>query len=72
MNTQVLAQSQRDDGFPPPRDFQVRAHESLRQGFRDGHKHQVIMAATGAGKTYLGMRICYEAMQRDKIGRAHV
>ena len=67
MNT-VLAPSERDDGsrFPAPRQFQIDAHEALRQGFRDGHKNQIIMAPTGAGKTYLGMRICHEAMQRGK------
>ena len=52
--------------FPPPRPFQITAHEALRQGFRDGHKNQVIMAATGAGKAYLGMRICHEALLRGK------
>ena len=65
---QILAPSESDDGtnFPTPRPFQTNAHEALRQGFRDGHKNQVIMAPTGAGKTYLGMRICNEAMQRGK------
>jgi DNA repair protein RadD len=65
MNT-VLAPSERDDGFPEPRAFQIDAHQQLRQGFRDGHKNQLIMAPTGAGKTYLGLRICNEAMQKGK------
>ena len=67
MNT-VLAPSRCDDGttFPAPRPFQLSAHEALRQGFRDGHKRQLIMAPTGAGKTYLGLRICNEAMQKGK------
>jgi len=66
--TTTLAPSGRDDGtkFPAPRPFQLEAHESLRQGFRDGHKNQLIMAPTGAGKTYLGLRICNEAMQKGK------
>ncbi len=66
--TEVLAQRVCDDGstFPPPRPFQLSAHNALRQGFRDGHKNQLIMAPTGAGKTYLGLRICNEAMQRGK------
>ena len=38
--------------FPEPRPFQQAAHEALRQGFREGHKNQLIMAPTGAGKTY--------------------
>lgn len=66
MNQAVLAPSERDDGFPPPRDFQLKAHEALRQGFREGHKNQIIMAPTGAGKTYLGLRVCNEAIQRGK------
>ena len=66
MTDQILAPRVRDDGFPPPRDFQLTAHEALRQGFRDGHKNQIIMAPTGAGKTYLGLRVCNEAIQRGK------
>lgn len=52
--------------FPTPRDFQVLAHEKLRQGVRDGHKNQILMASTGAGKTYLGLRIISEALKRGK------
>lgn len=66
MTQTVLAPSERDDGFPTPRDFQVTAHDALRQGFREGHKNQIIMAPTGAGKTYLGLRVCNEAIQRGK------
>ncbi len=62
----VLAPRERDDGFPAPRDFQITAHEALRKGFKEGHKNQLIMAPTGAGKTYLGLRICNEAMQRGR------
>lgn len=66
--SEVLAPSECDDGskFPEPRAFQIDAHQQLRQGFKDGHKNQLIMAPTGAGKTYLGLRICNEAMQRGK------
>jgi DNA repair protein RadD len=64
----VLAPSRCDDGttFPEPRPFQLSAHEQLRKGFKAGHKNQLIMAPTGAGKTYLGLRICNEAMQKGK------
>lgn len=48
--------------FPPPREFQDRAHEQLREGARAGHRCQVLMAPTGAGKTYLGMRAIHEAL----------
>ena len=66
--TEVLAQRVCDDGstFPPPRPFQLDAHQQLRLGFKAGHKNQMIMAPTGAGKTYLGLRICHEAMQKGK------
>ena len=63
-----LAPRERDDGtkFPAPRQFQVDAHNALRRGFLQGHKNQLIMAPTGAGKTYLGLRICNEAIQKGK------
>ncbi len=63
-----LVQKAHDDGskFPTPRDFQIKAHEALREGFKNGHKNQLIMAPTGSGKTYLGLRICNEAIQRGK------
>jgi superfamily II DNA or RNA helicase len=53
-------------GFPSPRDFQQRAHEALRGGVRDGHRCQVLMAPTGGGKTYLGLRIAKEAIDKGK------
>jgi DNA repair protein RadD len=52
--------------FPPPRPFQDVAHEKLRQGVREGHCCQILMAPTGAGKTYLGLRIISEALKRGK------
>ena len=52
--------------FPPPRDFQTAAHEKLREGARAGHRCQLLMAPTGAGKTYLGMRVAHEALLRGK------
>lgn len=52
--------------FPEPRPFQTSAHEALRAGRRAGHKNQMIMAPTGAGKSYLGLRIIHEALLRGK------
>ncbi|MFT4266556.1 MAG: helicase-related protein [Xenophilus sp.] len=52
--------------FPPPRDFQAAAHEALRQGIRDGHCCQMLCAPTGAGKTYLGLRIINEAQAKGR------
>ena len=52
--------------FPAPRPFQEEAHEALRQGARNGHRCQMLMAATGAGKTFLGLRAIHEALQKGK------
>lgn len=52
--------------FPSPRPFQVSAHDALRQGVRDGHKNQLLMAPTGAGKSYLGLRLAHEALLKGK------
>lgn len=52
--------------FPEPRPFQVSAHDELRAGFKAGHKNQLIMAPTGAGKSYLGLRIAHEALAKGK------
>lgn len=52
--------------FPPPRDFQVSAHDALREGIRLGHRRQLVMAPTGAGKAYLGLRVCHEALQKGR------
>lgn len=52
--------------FPEPRAFQEAAHERLREGFRAGHRRQVLMAPTGAGKGYLGLRAIAEALKRGR------
>jgi superfamily II DNA or RNA helicase len=52
--------------FPVPRPFQDDAHEALRQGARAGHRCQMLMAATGGGKTFLGLRIIHEALKKGK------
>lgn len=52
--------------FPTPRPFQDKAHEALRQGIRDGHRRQMLMAPTGAGKTILALRVAHEALLRGK------
>ena len=52
--------------FPAPRPFQDAAHAALRAGLLDGHKNQVVMAPTGAGKSYLGLRIIHEALLKGK------
>ncbi len=52
--------------FPSPRDFQVTAHEKLRDGMRAGHKRQLLVAPTGSGKTYLGLRVIHEALRKGR------
>jgi len=52
--------------FPPPRDFQATAHEKLREGARAGHRCQMLMSPTGSGKTFLGLRVIHQALQRGK------
>lgn len=52
--------------FPEPRAFQTAAHEALREGLRQGHRRQLVMAPTGAGKLYLGLRVCHEALLKGR------
>lgn len=52
--------------FPTPRPFQDLAHESLRDGVREGHRLQCVMSPTGSGKTLIGMRVIHEALLRGK------
>lgn len=52
--------------FPSPREFQDVAHRELRAGTQAGVRKQVVMAPTGAGKTYLALRVCNEALARGK------
>lgn len=52
--------------FPDPRDFQVAAHQSLREGVKAGHRCQMLMSPTGSGKTYLGLRIIHEALAKGR------
>ncbi len=52
--------------FPTPRPFQESAHQALRQGFKEGHRCQLIAAPTGAGKSILALRIIHEALLRGK------
>ena len=52
--------------FPEPRPFQVDAHDALRRGFTAGHKNQLLVSATGSGKTYIGLRVAKEALAKSK------
>jgi len=52
--------------FPPERNFQTIAQQKLHDGWVAGHKNQMVMAPTGAGKTYLGLKIIAKALQNGK------
>lgn len=54
------------DAFPPPREFQKQAMRGIAAGLLEGHKNQMLMAPTGAGKTYLGLRIAQKAIKQGK------
>lgn len=58
--------SQQVPSFPEPREFQERAHLALREGFKNGHRRQLLVAPTGAGKTFCGLRVIHEALDRHK------
>ncbi len=52
--------------FPPPRDCQVRAIDSLRQGMRDGHRNQLLVLPTGGGKTLASLMLIGESLKKGK------
>jgi len=52
--------------FPLPRPFQITAHEALQKGVQQGHKNQSVMAPTGAGKLYLGLRVCHGGLLKGR------
>ncbi len=69
MNTDLFAPDKPNYAsacFPPARDFQDSAHAALRDGAKAGHRCQLVMAPTGGGKTFLGLRIIHEALMRGK------
>jgi superfamily II DNA or RNA helicase len=61
-----IFEAPRTQVFPPPRPFQEIAHRELQAGFTAKHTRQVLMAPTGAGKTYIGLRLCAGAIARGK------
>ena len=52
--------------FPPLREFQIRAHESLREGARAGHKKQLVMSPTGSGKSVLSLHFIDQVLKKGK------
>ncbi|WP_322040082.1 DEAD/DEAH box helicase [Burkholderia diffusa] len=55
-----------DACFPAPREFQGPAIELIIAGRRAGHRRQMLVAPTGAGKTYLGLQLAHATL---KIGK---
>jgi len=52
--------------FPPPRAWQMRALSALREGFRNGHRRQILTAPTGSGKTLAALQLLHGALIKGK------
>ena len=48
--TKDIFKEEKKSLFPTPRPFQDKAHEMLREGYRNGHRKQLICSGTGSGK----------------------
>jgi DNA repair protein RadD len=51
--------------FDELRDYQKDCIEQLRQGLREGHRSQILVAPTGAGKTVIASYLLGEAYQKQ-------
>lgn len=52
--------------LPAPRVCQTRAIEQLRDGFRAGHRQQILVMPTGSGKTITAMMLIHESLKKGK------
>jgi len=52
--------------MPEPRACQTRAIEQLRNGFRAGHRQQILVMPTGSGKTITAMMLIHESLKKGK------
>lgn len=52
--------------MPEPRACQTRAIEKLREGYRAGHRQQVLVMPTGSGKTITAMMLIHESLKKGK------
>ena len=52
--------------FPPLREFQASAHESIRQAAREGHRKICVSAPTGSGKSILALNVIRETLGKGR------
>ena len=48
------------------RPYQINSIESLREGFRQQHKRQVLAASTGAGKSLMALHLIQQVVEKGK------
>jgi len=48
------------------RPYQINSIESLREGFRQQHKRQVLAASTGAGKSLMALHLIKQVVEKGK------
>lgn len=66
MNGQLFAPDFSAVTMPTPRACQTRAIAQLRDGFRNGHRQQVLVMPTGSGKTITAMMLIHESLKKGK------
>lgn len=66
MNGQLFEPDFSSVVMPEPRVCQTRAIEQLREGFRAGHRQQILVMPTGSGKTITAMMLIYESLKKGK------
>ncbi|NDG20102.1 MAG: helicase, partial [Betaproteobacteria bacterium] len=49
------------------RDYQIKALEELRAGAKEGHRSQILVAPTGAGKTVSASYLLNEAREKKNV-----
>lgn len=66
MNGQLFEPDFSNVVLPAPRVCQTRAIEQLREGYRNGHRQQILVMPTGSGKTITAMMLIYESLKKGK------
>lgn len=52
--------------MPEPRACQTRAIQKLREGYKAGHRQQILVMPTGSGKTITAMMLIHESLKKGK------